>query len=143
MEKNFTLAKNSYILKKYNCMFEDILKKYQITQIEIDILAFLANHPEYKYAKDIVNVRGISKAHVSIAVEKLVQKGWMIRKCDIHNRRCNTLELTLKCSEIVDEILRIQKDYFHRLYMGLSQDEIAFYEEITQKMFMNVQGDIK
>ena len=66
----------SFILKKYNSMFDDLSKEYKITQAEIDILAFLYNNPEYKYAQQLVDVRGISKAQVSIAIEKLVKKDY-------------------------------------------------------------------
>ena len=42
MKKTFLMAIYPYLLKQYNIMFETIQKKYQITQIEIDVLAFLA-----------------------------------------------------------------------------------------------------
>ncbi|MFQ7171296.1 MAG: hypothetical protein ACLRQF_03835 [Thomasclavelia ramosa] len=54
MKKTFLMAIYPYLLKQYNIMFETIQKKYQITQIEIDVLAFLANNPEYHHAQDIV-----------------------------------------------------------------------------------------
>ena len=47
-KKFFSLAMYPYIIKKYNSLFEDLLKEYQMTQVEIDVLAFLANNPEYR-----------------------------------------------------------------------------------------------
>lgn len=38
MKKTFLMAIYPYLLKQYNIMFETIQKKYQITQIEIDVL---------------------------------------------------------------------------------------------------------
>ena len=90
-KKFFSLAMYPYIIKKYNSLFEDLLKEYQMTQVEIDVLAFLANNPEYNHAQDIVNVRGISKGHVSLAIEKLVKRGNLTRNPDPQNRRCNIL----------------------------------------------------
>src|SRR5699024_10933442 len=90
-KKFFSLAMYPYIIKKYNSLFEDLLKEYQMTQVEIDVLAFLANNPEYNHAQDIVNVRGISKGHVSLAIEKLVKRGYLTRNPDPQNRRCNIL----------------------------------------------------
>ncbi|OUP77458.1 hypothetical protein B5F09_05530 [Erysipelatoclostridium sp. An173] len=69
--KTFSLTIYSYILKYYNSLFDDLIKEYQISQIEIDILAFLANNPEYHYAQEIVDVRGISKAHVEYFTLKI------------------------------------------------------------------------
>ena len=110
----------SFILKKYNSMFDDLSKEYKITQAEIDILAFLYNNPEYKYAQQLVDVRGISKAQVSIAIEKLVKKGLLIRKADSQNRRCNILLLTNKSDEIISKIRKIQNQF-----NGISKKEIS------------------
>ncbi|MFQ9564401.1 MAG: hypothetical protein ACLR0A_19570, partial [Faecalibacillus intestinalis] len=60
IQKFFSLGMLPYIIKKYNSLFDELLKEYQMTQVEIDVLAFLANNPEYNHAQDIVNVRGIS-----------------------------------------------------------------------------------
>ena len=58
----------------YEEQFEEICQKYQITQNEADILAFLANNPDYDTARDIVEIRMITKSYISKSVENLIKK---------------------------------------------------------------------
>lgn len=140
MEKPFTIAKMTYILKKYNSMFDYLLEKYHMTQIEVDTLLFLANNPEYNHAKDIVDIRGISKAHVSIAIDKLVKKGWIERVCDPNNRRCNIIKLTSHSNEVVIELQKIQKQFFIDAYTELNEQEENQYEYTVDKIYNNLRG---
>ena len=49
----------------YHKMQAPVLEQYQLTQIELDVLLFLAHHPHLDTAKDIVEVRRLTKSHVS------------------------------------------------------------------------------
>lgn len=139
MAKKFTIAKSTYILKKYNSMFDDLLEQYHMTQIEVDTLLFLANNPEYNHAKDIVEIRGISKAHVSIAIDKLVQKGLLERLCDPDNRRCNILKLTFSSKDIVKTLQERQKLFFQYAYKDFSQDEEDMYDQLVERIYENLR----
>lgn len=142
-DRKIWMPKTVYILKKYNCMFEDILKEYDLTQIEVDILAFLANNPQYNHAQDIVDLRGISKAHVSLAIEKLVKRGWMRREPDQNNRRCNILILTNQSQDIVLKIQHIQQKYNQIAFHGLNETDIHTYQNIVNQIFENLGGKQK
>ncbi len=130
----------SFILKKYNSMFDDLSKEYKITQAEIDILAFLYNNPEYKYAQQLVDVRGISKAQVSIAIEKLVKKGLLIRKADSQNRRCNILLLTNKSDEIISKIRKIQNLFNVISKKEISEEEMEIFNKVLVQIYINLGG---
>ena len=139
-KKVFELAIYPYLMKRYNAMFEEIIEKYQISQIEIDVLAFLYNNPEYKKAQDIVDVRGISKAYVSIAIEKLTQKNYLIREPNPQNRRCNLLYITDEAQSLVNDILAVQGQYFAKAYEGFSKEDIVEYHRLMQKVYENLGG---
>lgn len=129
-----------YILKQYQIMFEDLIKKEDITQIEIDILAFLANHPEYQRAIDIVNVRGISKAHVSNAVDKLTKKGLLDRREDPDNRRCNVLYIRPEAQPLIHEIQQVQLAFYQLVYAGFSEEEKIQFNQLLGKIYRNLGG---
>lgn len=38
-----------------------VLQMYDLPQVSIDVLMFLANNPEYKTAQDISDIKGIKK----------------------------------------------------------------------------------
>ena len=63
------------VMKLYNGLFVPVLEKYQLTQLEIDILLFLANNPPFDTARDIVEKRHLAKSHVSAGVESLASRG--------------------------------------------------------------------
>lgn len=141
MKKTFLLAIYTFVTKQYNLMFESLIKKYKITQIEIDVLAFLANNPEYKYAQDIVNIRGISKAHVSCALEKLVKKGLIERRVDENNRRCNCLYVTQKANDLVNEIRAVQHRYDEIAFQGISDEDMGLYRKVSTQIYENLGGN--
>ena len=58
------LAGGQKMKRLYEEQFEEICQKYQITQNEADILAFLANNPDYDTARDIVEIRMITKSYI-------------------------------------------------------------------------------
>ena len=134
-KKFFSLAMYPYIIKKYNSLFEDLLKEYQMTQVEIDVLAFLYNH-----AQDIVNVRGISKGHVSLAIEKLVKRGYLTRNPDPQNRRCNILCVEHQADSLIKRIQDIQHQFDDMSFQNISSSDLIFYHQILQKIYQNLGG---
>lgn len=138
--KYFTLAMYPYITKKYTSLFEPLLKKYGLTQAEVDVLAFLHNNPEYNHAQDIVDVRGISKGHVSMAVEKLVHKGYLDRQPDPHNRRCNILTIDASAKKLVNEMIAIQNTFNQTAYAAVRKEDKAVFHEVLYQIYQNLGG---
>lgn len=138
--KVFEFAIFPYIQKQYNAMFKDVIEKYDITQVEVDILAFFYNNPEYQYAQDIVKIRGINKGHASIGVDKLVKKGYLERIVDTKCRRCHILKITEKANPIVEDIVNVQKQYHHIINQNISQEEKEQFDRVLYQMYMNLGG---
>ena len=60
--------------KAYSETCKPLCHELNIPQTAFDILLFLANNPEYKTARDIVEIRKIKANLVSVNVDKLVNK---------------------------------------------------------------------
>lgn len=57
-----------------------VCRKYHINQTCFDVLMFLANNgEEYNTARDLCAVRGIKPGLASVAVETLIQRGYLAR----------------------------------------------------------------
>lgn len=138
--KYFTLAMYPYITKKYTSLFEPLVKKHGLTQAEVDVLAFLYNNPEYNHAQDIVDVRGISKGHVSMAVEKLVHKGHLKRQPDPNNRRCNILTIEPSAQPLIDEIISIQNHFNMNAYASISEENKEIFHQVLNQIYKNLGG---
>ncbi|MGN1182572.1 MAG: MarR family winged helix-turn-helix transcriptional regulator [Faecalibacillus sp.] len=138
--KVFELAIFPYIQKQYNSMFKDIIEKYDITQVEIDILAFFYNNPEYHYAQDIVKIRGINKGHASIGIDKLVKKGLLERIVDQKCRRCHIIKITEKAIPIIKDIVQVQQKYKKIIRQHISVEEKEIFDRVLYQMYINLGG---
>ena len=77
--------------KTITCFYEkageEVCKKYDISQMEYDILMFIDANPQYATAADIVRVRKSAKSHVSTSLKRLEEKGYIERKADEKRNR--------------------------------------------------------
>ena len=105
------LLKSRAAGKLYEKMFGKIRLQYGMTQLEIDILAFLKNNPGLDTASDIVNYRMLPKANVSQAVEFLIQKGFA------------------------------QSHFFDLLFEGMTEKERQQYLSLTLQIAENIRRE--
>ena len=80
----------------YTAVCRPLCQEMKLPQTAFDILMFLYNNPEYKTARDIVEIRNIKANLVSVNVEKLVQDGYMERQAVEKDRRKTELICTQK-----------------------------------------------
>ena len=59
----------------YELFTRKVCDRYQLTQMEYDILMFLHNNPKHNTAADIVKIRKSTKSHVSTSLKALENKG--------------------------------------------------------------------
>lgn len=137
--KVFTQAIYGYMQKEYVRIFDGIMKDYHLTQTEIDILAFLYNNPEYKRAKDIVNIRGITKAQASLSIDKLVKKRYLRREVDKNNRRCYLLYVEDAAEEVLKQIVFQQQQFEKKIYKNMTEDEIEQFHQLLFKIYQNAK----
>lgn len=78
MKFNFEFAEK--ISRTYSDECRPLCHELKLPQTAFDILMFLANNPEYKTARDIVEIRKIKANLVSVNVDKLVNEGYLERE---------------------------------------------------------------
>ena len=100
----------------------------KLPQTAFDILMFLSNNPQYKTARDIVEVRKIKANLVSINVDKLVKEGYLERKEVAGDRRKTELICTSKADSIIEKGRLVQKAFKDTLFNNMddSMKEILF-----------------
>ena len=125
--------------KQYTRCLESVSKHWSLTQNELDILLFLFNNPRFDRAADIVAKRGISKSHVSLAVNTLGQRQLLDRQPDPEDRRTVHLTLTAQGRMIAEEGKAAQRRYFSALYRGITPEELERWKEIKEKICRNIE----
>lgn len=127
----------------YKAAQKKVCKAWNVPEVSLDILLFLANNPEYTTARDIVEVRSIKANLVSQHVERMVREGYLCRKEVQGDRRKRDLSLTEKAVPIIEAGRRMQTDFFETLFHGISEEEKRAFFETMDIMSRNMDKILK
>ena len=127
----------------YKAAQKKVCKAWNVPEVSLDILLFLANNPEYTTARDIVEVRGIKANLVSQHVDRMVREGYLCRKEVQGDRRKRDLSLTEKAMPIIEAGRRMQTDFFETLFHGISEGEKRAFFETMDIMSRNMDKILK
>lgn len=111
-----------------------ICRKYGINQI----LLFLANNPQYNTARDVCRTRGIKSGIASVTVESLINSGFLLQEDDPSDRRKHRLVPTEKAKDVISEGQKMQKHFACVLKDGITEDELAAFARMTEKVTKNI-----
>ena len=131
------------IRKLYCSLFTPLLERRGLTQLEMDILLFLANNPEYDTARDIVEKRHLAKSHVSVGVDALAGRGLLERQLREGNRKTIHLRLTEAAGPIVEEGRAIQREHGEILLSGFTGEERVELLRLLEKIGENVDAALR
>lgn len=112
----------------YSVMCKPLCQEMKLPQTAFDILMFLSNNPQYKTARDIVEVRKIKANLVSINVDKLVKEGYLERREVTGDCRKTELVCTSQADFIIEKGRLVQKTFKDTLFNNMddSMKEILF-----------------
>lgn len=125
--------------KAYARQLEPVCKKWGLTRSEVDVLLFLYNNPQYDRAADIVTRRGMTKSLVSMSVASLADRQLLERQDSPADRRTTHLRLLREGERIAAEARAAQKQFFDRLYEGISREEQETWNSIIQRIHNNIE----
>lgn len=111
-----------------------------ITKQEADVLLFLTNNPNYTTASEIARLRGFSRAYVSKAVDKLLDREFLIVKVKEQDHRVQNLELSAKGVEMSDHLKSAQKKILALITRGVSKEEYKTCMTVMEKMLANAES---
>ena len=137
MKFNFEFAEK--ISRTYSDECRPLCHALKLPQTAFDILMFLANNPEYKTARDIVEIRKIKANLVSVNVDKLVNEGYLERKSVEGDRRKVHLICTEKSKEIIQEGQKLQQSFVEKLFEGMNEET----RKALQKGIAHVDANIE
>lgn len=125
--------------KLYAVSLEPICKQYSLTRMELDILLFLANNPQYDSAKDIIERRRLAKSHVSTSINSLIKKDYLESKYLPDNKKTVHLKLLDSTNEVIEAGQLVQKNFFETILKDLSKNEKQIIIDVFSKILKNTQ----
>ena len=118
---------------------DKIAKETNLTLNEVRVLLFLYENEKFDIASDIVEKLMISKAHVSVSVETLVNKKYIEKIQDNKNKKKFHLKITSNSKEILDlldvEIEKLKKE----LTKDISKQDQEIFKETIKKIIQNTR----
>lgn len=124
----------------YKRYLEKVGEKFGLSKTEMDILLFLKNNPEYDSASEIVQHIFISKAHVSLTLRSLQEKGYVQASYAGENRRTLHLKLLEKAEQVVEEGQNAQRRYYRDMMSGIEQEDRKYFWSIFRRILKNADA---
>jgi len=93
------------------------------------------------FQKDIEKEFNIRRSTATVMLQKLEQKGYLVRECADCDGRLKRIILTDKARE-AHRVIRNQVDAFHEeLERGLTEDEKEIFLAISEKIMKNLEPE--
>ncbi|MFI3227701.1 MAG: winged helix DNA-binding protein [Clostridia bacterium] len=126
------------ISTKRKMYFSDMLEKYELNLMEVEILAFLSEQPDNNTFTEIMRAKDYAKSHISNAITRLVNFGYVEKRQLERNKKVYKLSL-LRSSENIIEDYNICVEKFRKdAFVGIKEREIKIFEQVIDKMDQNL-----
>lgn len=81
------IVQGNRLKRLYVHAFRELMQRENLSRNELLVLLFLASNPKFNTAKDIVELRGLTKSHVCKSVDELSRRGLLEGTPDPHDRQ--------------------------------------------------------
>lgn len=123
--------------------YAKIMQEYALTTLDVRVLLFLEEHGSCNTAKDIVKMHHLTKSNVSKSIETLLERGYLQKEYDSHDRRCIHLQVKQSAMPVIREAKKCQQEMFRVIFQGISEEEIQVICQVAQKIAGNIAEAMK
>mgnify|MGYP004521366681 FL=1 len=124
----------------YDLLCKPLCNELGIPRSAFDILLFLANNPQCKAARDIVQKRRVKPNLVSVNVDRLVNMGFLERKAVPRDRRKVELVCTPKADEAIERGRAFQHDFQTRMLEGVDESDLKVFRRVIDVVDSNLSN---
>lgn len=135
--------KHKTITSYYELLSGEVCDRYELTQMEYDILMFLHNNPQLNTAAEIVKIRKSTKSHVSTSLKKLENRGFVKRTQSEDNKKHIEIVLLDRAALIVEAGLNAQKQFAQDVLSGLTKEERHMCIKVFDKICNNAEEHLR
>ena len=136
-----TLLYGQQFKKLYEKMSNLITEQYGLPKAEIEILLFLKKG-KGDTARDIAENKFFSKAHISHAIDHLMECGYLVGKLDGQDRRCVHLVLTGEAEPVCEELLKMRENLMNTVCQGITEEERLMMRQVAKKIACNISKEL-
>ena len=136
-----TLLYGQQFKKLYEKMSNLITEKYGLHMVEFEILLFLKKG-KGDTARDIAENKFFSKAHISHAIDHLMECGYLVGKLDGQDRRCVHLVLREEAEPVCEELLKMRENLMNTVCQGITEEERLMMRQVAKKIACNISKEL-
>ena len=118
-------------------IFRRARSTYDLKQVEIEVLLYVSAHPEAS-ASDIASALLLQKGHVSLAVDRLRQKGYLECAKDEKDRRYVRFQVLERGENICSAVRTRKAEFDRQAFAGFSEEEIEQFESLSRRLMDNI-----
>lgn len=129
----------SLLKSAYTTCTKPACERWQLTQMEFDVLMFLANNPQFDTAAEIVKLRKLTKSNVSVALKQLAARDLLEPYYQDGNRKTLHLRLLPAAAPILEDGHAAQARFGAILFGGFSSSDLAQFQSMMERISGNVR----
>lgn len=119
---------------------ENVMKKYDLRKIDMDIIICLATYKDMRTAKDIASMEMFTKGHISQSIKRLKERGYITVSQDEKDMRMQNLQVSENAKSIIHEVCAIKDALEKSVFDGVTEEEIETMKEVFRKICTNING---
>ena len=132
-----------YLVSKARRLLEqasrDLTRQSGLRVVELDILYYLSRRGAGDTARDIIEAKHLSKAHISKSVDNLRRAGCVTLREDASDRRCLHLCLTEKGRAYAAQFAQILRGMGRCMLQGVTPEERQAVVSVIRKVHRNIE----
>lgn len=142
MDVNDVVQPSVLIKKLLEKKIAPIMKEYDLRIVELDILFFLSKDEHLYTAKEIMQKKHLSKAHISKSIDNLKKRNLIRISEDAQDHRILHIALDESAYKVVDKVMKVYTECLQTIHKGITEEEWETVHRVLHKMLQNIEEAI-
>lgn len=134
------LMDGHYYKKFQEMAYDELLQKFELTLLELQVILFLSEHEHSDRPVDILHTRHIAKSHLSRSIDELIQRGFLEKRVDKQDKRYIHLQLTPVTQNLVKTAHEQQRQLIKTIFAGVTMEEREILQQTSAKIVRNISN---
>lgn len=124
----------------HHSVFDRKAAQFGMHRSQHRMLMFLCRKGNPMSQKELAEAMEISPAAVAVAIKRLEEDGYVIRKASENDSRVNEIHVTEKAKSLATESRRVFKNIDDTMFETLDDDELSLFITCLEKMQISLKN---
>ena len=112
------------ISNQFSYIRDDICVPYGITPAQAQLVLEIYHNPDNCRVTDLCKAMHKSTNVISPMINRLIEKGYLIKEKDLVDTRVTNIKITPKSKRIIDDIVQDISDYSVPCFDGITEEQV-------------------